>query len=249
MSKGAGRFILLEGISSTGKSIQIKAVAAALSDLKVRIFQDAEPTNGPFGRVIRAVIEKRPDVPYFEAIGMAWALFVLKAEVKDKIVYILKSMQQGARVSVLDMQLIFMADRFWHCVNSLGPNLENGENVLCDRYAPSTFAFGLAHGVELGDLVHWHNRILGKSYITPSLTIYVRIPPEVAAARLAKDGKVRDIFKTEAGIRRTAEAYEKVWEFGHRTRYFGRIVGVDGNQTIPKVTEAILSEAEKLLVD
>ncbi len=248
MSEKTGKLIVPEGITRSGKSTQVKLVTAVLVDLGYRVVMDAEPTQGPFGRLIRAVIEKNPNPSCFEPIDAAGIIFANRADIREKIVSILKAIQRGERPSILDMQLIFMADRLWHCVNSLIPRLKSGENIICDRYVASTFAFGLAHGVELGDLAHWHYRILSNRYVRPALTIYVKIPPEVAVERMAKDGKLNDIFETEAGIRRTARAYEDVWEFGRKTKYFGRIVDVDGNQQIPKVTENIVSEVKKVLV-
>ncbi|TSC60606.1 MAG: hypothetical protein LiPW15_484 [Parcubacteria group bacterium LiPW_15] len=242
-----GRLILLEGISS-GKTMQAKVAAMRIADLGHRIACDAEPTSGPFGRVIRAVIEKRlGDVPCIEANTAAAKLLADKPEVRDRVASVLRTISGRQPVSVLGMQIIFMADRLWHCVNVLRPRLADGENIICDRYSPSTFAFGLAHGVELGDLAHWHYRVLGKSYVTPALTVYMALPPEVAAERFAKDGKVKNVFETEEGIKRTAAAYEKVWEFGSDTHYFGPIELVDGNKPIPKVGDAIFSKIRRVL--
>jgi thymidylate kinase len=248
MTERAGKLILFEGLTRSGKSTQVELVTGALFGLGYRVFGDREPTNGPFGRVIRAVIEKRKDAPCSKAITATWMLFTNKLEITNKLVRTLEAIQKGQAVSVLDMQIIFMADRFWHHTTYLDQHLSNGLNALCDRGVPSTLAFGIAHGVEIGELVHWHHRIMAKSYIVPALTVYVRIPPEVAVERMAKDGKVNDIFETKAGIERTFVAYEKVWEFGRETHLFGKIVEVDGNQSIPKVTEAILSEVKKALV-
>lgn len=247
MAKRKGKLIVLEGVTRSGKSTQAKLVAAALADLGYNVSQDAEPTGGPFGRVIRAVIERRrEDAPCAEAIHAANSLFRGRSEIENKIVSVLRAIWQGEYVSFLDMQLIFMADRCWHCAFSLRPLLDAGVNVICDRYAPSTLAFGFGHGVELGELVHWHYRILDKNYIVPALTIYVEIPSGVAIERMA-DGKVNDIFETKMGIEGTIQAYEDVWKFGRSTRQFGTMVYVRGDRPIPKVTENILFEARRIL--
>ncbi len=247
MAKIKGKLIVLEGITRSGKSTQAKLVTAALNDLGYNVSWEAEPTDGPFGRVIRAVIERRrEDAPCAEAIHAANSLFKEKPEIRNKIISVLRAIWQGEFVSFLDMQLIFMADRCWHCVFSLRPLLDDGVNVICDRYAPSTLAFGFGHGVELGELVHWHYRVLGKEYVVPALTIYVEIQSEVAIERMA-DGKVNDIFETKMGINGTIQAYEDVWKFGRSTRQFGTMVYVRGDRPIPKVTESILFEVRRVL--
>jgi dTMP kinase len=242
-----GKLVVFEGVSRSGKSTQAKLVSAALADLGYRVFRDAEPTDGPFGRVIRAAIENRMDAPHMETIGVAMTLFHGRPDVRETICAVLQAMRKGERVSVLEMQLIFMADRLWHCVGSLPGRLKTGENGIMDRYSASTLAFGSSHGAEFGELVHWHRAILGNNYITPALTVYVSIAPETALERMAKDGKVNDIFETEEGIKRTLAAYERVWEFGRETGYFGKIAVVDGNQPISKVTKAIVREVKRVL--
>jgi len=248
MAKRKGKLIVLEGITRSGKSTQAKLVVMSIADLGYRVFRDAEPTNGPFGKVIRAVIEKRPkDAPCPEATIAAFALFANNTEIRERIVSVLRAIWQGETVSDLSMQLIFMADRAWHCVYVMSPRLNSGENVVLDRYMASTLAFGLGRGVGFGELVSWHHRILGGNFIIPELTVFVEIPSEVAVERMAKDGKVNDIFETEEGIKNTIKAYERALRFGYDSGRFGNIVYVDGNQSIPAVTEDVLREIRKVL--
>ena len=248
MAKRKGKLIVLEGITRSGKSTQAKLVAMAAADLGYRVFRDAEPTSGPFGKVIRAVIEKRlGDAPCPEATIAAFALFANDPEIREKIVSVLRAIWQNEPVSDLEMQLIFMADRAWHCKHVIAPRLKSGESVILDRYMASTLAFGLGRGVGFGDLVSWHHRILGKNYIVPALTVFVEIPSEVAVERMAKDGKVNDIFETEEGIKNTIKAYERTLRFGRDSGRFSNIVYVNGNYSIPEVTDDILREVRKVL--
>lgn len=248
-----GKFIVLEGITSSGKSLQAKAVVAKLKELGYPAALEVEPTQGPFGRVIRAFIEKRPDAPYNEAMLTASTLLARLPEIKGQILSILSTMQRGQTVSIMDIQTIFMVDRFWHCVTALRERLGRGEVAICDRYELSTFAFGTSHGVELSDLLIRQHRILDAHYLEPDLVVYVRIPANVAIERLQKDGKVKDIFETEIGIKKTARAYEEIIDFGREHRSFGKIAEVDGNPTgdakksIARVTDSILAEILQVL--
>jgi dTMP kinase len=48
-----GFFIVMEGIDGTGKSTQVKAVAAALRERGFEVVTTKEPTDGPWGKILR----------------------------------------------------------------------------------------------------------------------------------------------------------------------------------------------------
>lgn len=48
-----GFFIVLEGIDGTGKSTQVKALAAALQQKGYEVVTTKEPTDGPWGKILR----------------------------------------------------------------------------------------------------------------------------------------------------------------------------------------------------
>lgn len=243
-SKRKGFFCVLEGIACTGKDKQAGLLVARAADAGLRFGADVEPTSGPFGQVVRALIENLSNAPFYEAIGLAGTLLAKRPDTRIRVDSILKKMQSGEPVSVLERQIIFMMDRLWHSLGSLGPRPEAGDIIVCVRYELSTFAFGTSHGIELADLLAWQNRILGSHYVKPDLTIYIRLSPETAAERLEKDGKVKDIFETETG-RKTAAAYDKVIDFGREHGLFGKIVEINGEASVKKVHASILAELRK----
>ena len=84
--------------------------------------------------------------------------------------------------------LLMAADRAEHVARVVEPALASGEWVVSDRYAGSTIAYqGYGQGldpVELGGLVQW-----ATGGLTADLSILVDVSVDVAAARLAAQGR------------------------------------------------------------
>ena len=107
--------------------------------------------------------------------------------------------------------LLFCAARAELVAEVIAPAREAGRDVVCDRFSDSSVAYqGVARGLgaervsELCDLA--------TGGVWPDLTIFLRLHPEVAAERIAAEGRAADRFEGE-GLdlqRRVAEGYEEV---------------------------------------
>jgi len=86
--------------------------------------------------------------------------------------------------------LLMAADRAEHVARVLEPALAAGEWVVSDRYAGSTIAYqGYGQGLEpaaLEQLVAW-----ATGGLAADLSVLVDVSVEVAAARLAADGRAK----------------------------------------------------------
>lgn len=79
------------------------------------------------------------------------------------------------------VQLLFAADRAEHVQEIIAPALENGQIVISDRFALSTFLYGKAQGLD----EQWL-RDLNRTFPVPDLTIVTLPPLEVCLERLGK---------------------------------------------------------------
>ena len=104
--------------------------------------------------------------------------------------------------------LLFNAARAELCREVVRPALDDGHDVVCDRFIDSTVAYqGVAR--ELGTEVVEQLSGLVVGSCLPDLTILFRVDPEVAAAR---EGDASDRFEAE-GLefqRRVAGAYDEL---------------------------------------
>jgi dTMP kinase len=96
---------------------------------------------------------------------------------------------------VLETLLVFAA-RADHVARVIGPALEAGGAVICDRFTDSTLAYqGAGNGVS-ADLI---KRLADAAHpgLAPARTLVFDCPYEVSAARLAKSGRTLDRFERE----------------------------------------------------
>jgi dTMP kinase len=131
------------------------------------------------------------------------------------------------------LALLFAADRLDHWAVEIQPNLEKGSHVLCDRYVGSSLAY---QGLTL-DLA-WVQQINARAKC-PDLTIYLRVSPELALARIqARDGERRELFERRDLLEAISVAYDRQYLVGDTPRE--DVVVVDGEQAIDTVYAACL---------
>ena len=96
---------------------------------------------------------------------------------------------------ILETLLVFAA-RTDHVARVIKPALASGQWVICDRFTDATFAYqGAGNGVST-ELIA---RLAEAAHpgLRPARTLVFDCPYEVAAARLAKAGRVLDRFERE----------------------------------------------------
>ena len=100
-------------------------------------------------------------------------------EIGGQIRKILKSVNSEKLVSKAELML-FLADRVQHIEWVIGPALERGDVVLCDRYFDSTFAYqGTARNLKV-DLRELHQMF---EVPIPDLTFLLDLPPSLGLSR------------------------------------------------------------------
>jgi dTMP kinase len=128
--------------------------------------------------------------------------------------------------------LLYMAARTQMVEEVIRPALEQGKTVLCDRYLLANVVYqGYGGGLDVATL--WEVGRVATGGLMPKLTIVLDVPPEVAAARMARPldrmelqgdafhARVRQGFLTEAA------------------RNPNKIVVVDASQSVDEVQTKI----------
>ncbi|MGA1846375.1 dTMP kinase [Deferribacter abyssi] len=143
--------------------------------------------------------------------------------------------------------LLYSADRLEHQKMVIGPNILNGNIVVCDRFISSTYAYQIfGRGLSIDVL-----KMLEKISVMwwPDITFIIDIKPEIALnralERLKMAGKVEKEGKFEkSGI----EFYRKVREgFLWYAKNFKNVVVIDGNKSINDIFESIKYEIKARL--
>lgn len=107
------------------------------------------------------------------------------------------------------LQLLFTADRALHIAETIAPALADGMTVICDRYTPSTLAYGEAADADPAWL-----RELNKHFIQPDATLYLLPPLSVCLQRLAARS-ARDSLESAPFQERVYGAYQKLLAEDH----------------------------------
>lgn len=124
------------------------------------------------------------------------------------------------------MMLLFGADRSYH-VEEIKMHLEEGTNVLCDRYILSSYAY---QGTSEEENYLMHN--INGTYLTPDFTFFIDTPVEECFKRITSRGKDLDMYESLENLQKVKNNYEL---------YSNRFIRINGNQSIEKVTEEILN--------
>jgi len=128
--------------------------------------------------------------------------------------------------------LLFAADRLEHLRSAVCPALKEGSVVVCDRYLLSSLAY---QSIDLpADWVAALNRFA----TPPTLTVFLDVPPEECAARLARRGLPAEHYETLDRLRSVARRYRLAID---ATRLAGGVVRVvDGAPEPASVHRAVL---------
>ncbi len=144
----------------------------------------------------------------------------------------------GGPLNAQTLALLFAADRTDHLEAQVLPWVDRGDVVLCDRYVLSSLAY---QGASLP--VDWVEGINAFAS-PPDLTLFLEVPPEVAAHRRAGRGGEAELYEEEALQRKIAARYLDA--LGRRRRR-ERIVRIDGTLPIDEVTRQALDAIRSLL--
>jgi dTMP kinase len=139
--------------------------------------------------------------------------------------------RQATPAEVLDW---FVRDRREHVEAVIRPALAEGRLVLCARYVASTIAYQSADGVDFELL---RTRMRDERFPEPDLVLWLRVPVEVALARLERAGRDgRERFERAAFLARVDAAYARQG-----------LLEIDACAAPEAVTEALLVRISPLL--
>ncbi len=220
-----GKLILLEGLSGSAKTLQAKRLVAFLEKKGLIVQFGAEPTkNNMCGKAIRKIIEHTPftkdELDAFRRevallqVRLAARAFGVSRENRDRMLAfcrmlgdIPEKVAAKRKLTELERQLLFLADRFLDIQDTILPALDAGKWFVLDRYDLSNFAYGGACGLTIEELYAWHVAVLGKDYLIPDLTLFISVTPRIAVGRLVKSGKALDRYESLETLARVDAQY------------------------------------------
>ena len=138
----------------------------------------------------------------------------------------------GTKISPWAEAALFAAARAELVSEVIGPALERGADIVCDRYLDSSLAYqGIARGLGVDRVLALNiDAIRG---ILPDVTFLLLVDPEEAARR---SGPASDRIEREGEefLRAVDKAYRELGSI-----FGGRIVILDGSQAPEKIAEEV----------
>jgi dTMP kinase len=139
---------------------------------------------------------------------------------------------------------LFLADRLDHIQNNANGMLKflnEGTNVISDRYYYSSYAYHVPH-LSL-DWVIAANKVCA-DLLRPDIVFFLDITPEVSMERLNKNRKFHDLFETKERITQVYHNYKAaIKKEGDKDN----VVIIDANRPADEVFESAWSETLSLL--
>ncbi len=205
-----GIFLVLEGLDGAGTTTQAARLVDWLEGKGRRAHLTAEPSRGPIGSLVRQVLARR----------------VAGGGGKDF---------DGSALA-----LLFAADRLDHWETEIRPRLEEGLDVVSDRYVLSSLAY---QAVSTGD-PRWVAALNAKAP-PADLTLFLRVHPAVALRRRYATSTEREIYEVPEFQRRVHRAY--LAALARARRSGERVVDIAGEQSVEEVGRRVAAAVEPLL--
>lgn len=139
-----------------------------------------------------------------------------------------KVLQKKIILDPLALQLLFVADRIDHLKTLIQPSLDQGLNVISDRYFWSTVAYG-----SLVADKKWLLQI-NKSCLIPDLVILLDLPPHVALQRISHSRLKKSLFEKMTTLSQVRKNY--LWL---ARRFANTCLVVDATQSPEKIHEIV----------
>lgn len=140
--------------------------------------------------------------------------------------------------------LLYAAARRQHLVETVIPQLEKGNIVLCDRFVDSSLVYqGVGRGIGIDEVLNLN--LFATEGMMPQLTLYFDVTPEVGLARI-NEHQGREFNRLDQESIAFHEEVRKAYLFLQK-REPERIHTIDASKELPQVIEKTLQEIEHFL--
>jgi len=141
-----------------------------------------------------------------------------------------ETLDKKLKIDPQKLQELFTQDRRDHLEKLIIPALKNGKTVISDRYFFSTFAYGVANGLDLAWLMK-----INDEFLIPNSSFILKVKPEICVARIEKRGGAKTLFEE-------LEKLTKVWEtYAILPNYIENTYIIDGEKSIRDVFQQVKS--------
>lgn len=152
----------------------------------------------------------------------------------------------------LEFQRMFVLDRAQDVFALIQPALAAGKTYLIERFALSTFSYGMAAGLSFSNIARLHDKIICSRFDSsffwfPDLTIVLDLEVKDALQRLKDAGRGNDVFEKREFLTRVRANYHTLARSNNNYSAMTEIV--DANRPIVDVfleIQRIIKKVEEM---
>ena len=144
------------------------------------------------------------------------------------------------------INMIYVADRYDHIMNredGILVTLDQGINVVCDRFYYSSFAYDTYRHVndrnvwqkEFWEIVNRNKSNI--SAIVPDIVFYIRTHPNTVIDHLSHRSDAPTVYEHAGKLKKIHRSYERVMEMMKWAHH--PIITINGDQSVDRVAEDI----------
>lgn len=138
--------------------------------------------------------------------------------------------------------MLYAASRAQHVAEIIGPALDAGKVVVCDRFVDSSLAYQ-GYGRNLGEAVEVINGYAVREYV-PDVTFLMKLDPDVGKHRIEENRENQDRLEHEK-LAFHKKVYEGYLEL--ERKFPDRIVGIDASLGIDEIRDEIYRKLEEII--
>lgn len=211
-----GKFFAIEGADGSGKSSAIGPICKKLQDDGYKIHQTGEPTQLDSGKLLRQRLANKKQ---------------FYATVDERVA-------EG-----YEDAKYFFADRVNHNNLIIKPKLDDGYNVISDRYYLSTLAYQWNQGVLLKDLMKMRDDLLNSGKIErPDAILFFKVSLETSLKRLDATAKKKEKFEDRDFLSTLIDKYESLIE-----RSGDNILVIDAEKPLDAVIDSAYQKIKSII--
>lgn len=205
-----GLYIAIEGVDGSGKSTQLELLRDYFEKKGKTVLLTYEPNyDNPVGKMIQEILQSKRSLP-----------------------------------SEL-LQYLYSASRLLHNEEHVYPALAKEEVVLSHRSFWSAIPYGILDASKV-DYDYTHAKVILSAqgilsmyhqFIAPDITFYLRVPVEVAIARLESRKKVIELYEKKQKIEKILEGYEWLLQ-----EFPKDIIAVNSTQSVEDIHKEIVKK-------
>ncbi len=141
--------------------------------------------------------------------------------------------------------MLFAASRNEVITKLISPALKEGKVVICDRFVDSSYVYqGMVRGLGLEIVQRINQPIMDR--VTPDVTLYFDVNPEVGLGRIHKNNRETNKFDEEA-ISFHYQIRESYQKLSQMEDYKERICTINAEQTLEKVVQDCIKILESFM--